>query len=226
VAWTERFRDTFTESAGVYPDLDSHTPDVGASWAKDSGRWRANGDDDIAQPLTNLDCFEAVASIALADDQAVETKVNSSTDENGIVARYTYTGDGTNIVFTGYMLAWFASSNSLKLYRMDGAWGGRTQLASTDTTAHSAGDLMRIEAVGTSLEAKVNGSTRIGPTTDATYSSGGFGLVSPGGNASFDDYAGYDDAGSGTSAAPGVGAMVLAGQAIRLGFTINLPDEA
>jgi hypothetical protein len=65
-------------------------------------------------------------------------------------------------------------------------------------------DVLYISAVGSSITAKLNGTTRVGPVTNATLTTGKAGLFIYGNNQAFDDWAGGDFSTTKTFAADAV----------------------
>lgn len=97
-------------------------------------------------------------------------------------------------VSTAAVTAYFAQCNTveIKLYKV--VSGSFTQLGS-DAAAAANNDVVEIDANGTSITVKKNGSTVIGPITDSAISTGNWGLWCAGPAASavaFDDWEGGD----------------------------------
>jgi hypothetical protein len=77
---------------------------------------------------------------------------------------------------------------------------------------------LRLQIVGSILQAFVNGVQDGTDETDAVYATGDFGLEVFSSAASVDDWEGGDFI-------PGVGALVLAGNTASLNWIFNMPDE-
>lgn len=76
---------------------------------------------------------------------------------------------------------------------------------SSATITVSANDVLRLEANGTSLTAKVNGVTKIGPSSDSAIASGKPGMFGFGASATLDNFAAGDFAAAVTNVASAVG---------------------
>jgi len=111
----------------------------------------------------------------------------------------------------GYVL--WDSAGTYKLERDDA--GTFTTLISTIANSPSGGDVLKLQAVGSTLTAWVNGSI-VGTVTDTTYSTGAPGMVGYGNSAqvTLDDWEGVDvgaGGGGGSGAAFRRGSMPLFG---------------
>lgn len=87
-----------------------------------------------------------------------------------------------------------ATTSEVRLYKR--ITNGYTQLG-TDGAGISAGDVVYIEAQGTSLLVKVNGATVVGPVTDSALASGNAGIWTTDIANTGDDWSGGDFASSG-----------------------------
>lgn len=183
MAWTQQAYDAFTDTP--LTPLASHTPDQGSAWIIDSGTWRININGDKAQSLSS---GFARNSTTLADKQAVEC-TNDNDASTWIFLRYATTGGGQ-----GYLLESNAGINT-RLWKVVGGDPRNTQLGSNGSAA-SAGDVLRLEADGSSLAAYINGVSVI-TATDSSYASGVSGMYQGGGAPpQNDDFRAYDDAGT------------------------------
>ena len=82
------------------------------------------------------------------------------------------------------------SSMTNRMYKTVG--GSFTQLGSNSVETVSSGDVLRVEANGTSITAKRGGVTKIGPITDSAIASGKPGLFGFGPGNVFDNWAAGD----------------------------------
>jgi hypothetical protein len=75
----------------------------------------------------------------------------------------------------GYYATWDASGENLVLRELTaGSWAN---IATTAAAGLEVSDVVRLEAEGTYLTVKVNGSTVLGPSTDSSFASGSAGIV-------------------------------------------------
>lgn len=150
MAWTQVFQDTFVDTA--FTSLLTHD----ATWGFMVNTWRisSNGTSAGAVP------FGSTARISmlnkLANTQAVEcTLVGSSLEvEEGLLIRFQEEGTTGFWDGIGY-LTYIESGHQLITVRLDGA-GSHTTLQTSSYTPVT-GDVLRIEAIGSSISAYVNG---------------------------------------------------------------------
>lgn len=114
----------------------------------------------------------------LTNDQYAELEYLSdtvSTTNTGVfsmLVRAFHDGSGLD----GYLCQGRKNNNAyaIRIFRLDN--GAATLLGSEYSWTPSANDVVRLEASGTSIQAKLNGSVVVGPVTDATYSGGFAGI--------------------------------------------------
>jgi len=110
---------------------------------------------------------------------------------------FQYIGVGVRMQSTGESgYIFWASAGSYLLQRDDA--GTLTTLVSTIANSPSGGDVLKLQAVGSTLTAWVNGSI-VASVSDTTYSTGAPGMVGYGANAvvTIDDWEGVDVGGGG-----------------------------
>lgn len=180
MAYTQRFYDTFTETSDT--NLDSHTPDTGASWTATTGN---SGNVVVDGTNDSLKCpwhggslqyngYTADISGSWATDHAVECTKSVTCGTNiGICVR-TQNGSTDVDAYIGYYdtgsLAW-------KILRIDEGSASPTQLGVYVDSGASATDVLRLESTGVgSQELYVNGTSRI-TTSDSTFSGGAPGVA-------------------------------------------------
>ncbi len=141
---------------------------LGANWTVPTGC--------TAIPVVSNQCsagtwgppIEFYNGVSWPDDQYAQlviTSVSTSTDSGmGPAVRVTSGGD-----------AYFAQATTSEIRLYKRVSGGYTQLGS-DAAAATANDVLYIEAQGTSILVKKNGSTIIGPVTDSSIASGNAGI--------------------------------------------------
>lgn len=134
------------------------------SFVRDTGQGAPSHDAASAADIATA----AYTGVVTPNDQYAKVTIRSpaatSDDGSGPAVRVT---DGDNL--------YFAQTNTVetKLYKKVG--GGFTQLGS-DAAACADGDVLYIEANGTNITVKKNGSTIIGPISDASLGSGKGGI--------------------------------------------------
>jgi hypothetical protein len=143
MAWTERFRDLFTDTP--YTDLVSHTVDLGAGWAKGGG-----GTIRIAGSGTTVGNAGGANYYPLGTFQpmqAVEIVMLSATDSLALVVRGEATGGGEFDV-SGYVVLFDGSGGAgaglIRLQRRDSGTPSST-LADMATFTFGANALCRVE---------------------------------------------------------------------------------
>ncbi len=108
-------------------------------------------------------------NVSAPNDQYAKTTLSilRSTSDEGV-------GPAVRMA-SGAITMYFAQCNTteIKLYRVVG--GSFVQLGS-DAAAGAVNDIILIQAVGTSITVKKNGTTIIGPITDANIASGDWGM--------------------------------------------------
>lgn len=109
----------------------------------------------------------------------------------GVVVRRTAVDHGASL----YVGIYFNNGGTpvLQLYKRGPGGGSFVQLGSTFTLpgALSAGDVLKLSAVGTALDLSVNGVSKIS-LTDSTFSSGQPGVLFAGGGDAVDNWVGSD----------------------------------
>ena len=177
MAWTLQFSDAFTDSDGTF--LDAHNP----AWVMDYESMTIAGNRIAAGNFAR-----SHITTSMANDQAVELAMHSDSNFHGPLCRYAATGAGQDD-FQAYCAFW--NSGNLYLYKRYG--GSFTQLGSTVSQALVAGDVLRVEAVGSQISLFANGVLKIGPIADGDIASGAAAIR--GINATIGDgFAAYDDA--------------------------------
>jgi hypothetical protein len=178
----------FTSLHGRSPD----TVDNGGDWVTDVGNNRlATGGTKVG----NANVARSYIADTLAADQAVELDIHIRAGQMGVCVRVT-TGHAGNYNFAGYLATWDATS--LKLYECAGGGSDNTsgwsELGSA-TPSFSAGDVLRLQVVGTGFVVSVNGAQQIS-TSDSAHASGQAFLNSgDGGDGYGDNYKTYEDTG-------------------------------
>ena len=190
MAYTKRFEDFFTEAADT--NLESHTPDTGASWTRNTGTAAAiveESTDTLTAPYfagSTTRYYTANISGTWADKQKAEAKnAQLGLSVYRVMVRLSASDDG-------YSFGWDTGGSQWRLHRIDNATS--TELA-TGSGAPSAGDKWQIDASGSTITGYLNDVSKAS-ASDATYSSGKPGLrVHKTETATgIDDFAGYDEA--------------------------------
>lgn len=142
---------------------------LGANWTETTG---SAGFEIFSNAAANLGAGAAFVSYTNATAPANQyskvtvTQIQASSDEGmGPAAR----------IATGALTGYFIQPNTVEVKVYKGVNDTYTQLGS-DAAAGAANDIFQIEATGTSITAKKNGSTIVGPITDSSIASGNFGL--------------------------------------------------
>lgn len=183
MAWTPQFSDSFIGVTGT--TLPAHN----AAWSNDEGIQDINGN----MVHAGGQCRSHVSTV-LAANQAVEMAMYNTSDFNGVGCRYTSLSSGSNDA-NAYWVFW--NSGTIYIYKM---MSGFSLIASAPKV-WSAGDILRIEATGTTttnLQVSVNGSTAgcpSGSDSSSPFTSGSAairGISQTYGT----NFAVYDDAGS------------------------------
>lgn len=220
MAWTQRFGDSFTEASDT--NLSAHTPDTGSSWTRIvSASTEAQVDeatDTLHRPYyggTVRNIYQANIAGTWADDQAAEGIRTIAPNLAAAAPSVRVQSDGASSA-DGYAVGYNAGTTSTKLFRIDS--GVYTELESVSGTI--ADEVIRIEAIGTSIKMYKGGVLLGSGVTDATYQTGGTpGLVtfkSVSGTA-FDNFAAFDEAAAGGDPEAGL----ISGKLLRGGLLIG-----
>jgi hypothetical protein len=148
---------------------------VGA-WTAGNGSWAIVSNQAKNTTATEDSLYDSVMDSSTGDQRA-NLVVTSGSQDGGIACRLSGATHRT-----GY----FVYSSNRSIYRWDN--GVYTSIASGGG-ACSAGDVLSIDATGTSISCLRNGSTVTGPVTDSNHATGRGGLYGGGsGTYLFDDW--------------------------------------
>lgn len=198
---------------------------LGANWTIEGGNGAVlrvvnneAGPDPTTAPFDHLVFWNADT---FSNDQysQVTLKVVNGSNQGGLIVR----ASG----------AWgIATATHYQLSVTDTAWTlakvvntAETSLA-TGSVAFAANDVLKLQAVGTTIKAYKNGVQLGSDVTDSAVTAGAAGMrmYSTDYAARLDDWEG-GNVSSGVSLSPAQGAVALTGQGMVMGFAINMPDE-
>jgi len=189
--WTPRVLDHCTGTVGT--PLEDHPPELGGPWAVDvAGVWSIQ--------LNNVGSAYAASTpwvnpalarnlTALADDQAVACVTVDGSGGSGISSKPAL-GVRCSAAGNGYAALFHVGVSEIQLYRLDAFVA--TLLTSAPATI-VVGDLCRLEIIGPTMTALLNGVAMV-TWTDATYASGQTAILDMLGfqYQMADDFAAYD----------------------------------
>lgn len=177
--------DTFDRANGT---LTGSTASGGFTWSASSGTLTVLNN----RGRCTAEGIIHVASMSAVDVQRAQIVLTKA--DCGVMVRHN--GNTSTASATGY-LAYFGGS-TIALYRFD-TGANLVSLGSGIATA-APGDLLALEANGSTLNVYVNGLL-VYSTTSATYTTGKYGVYGGGsGNVLFDNFKGWIDGGAGTGA--------------------------
>jgi len=143
---------------------------LSANWTVDVGSIIINASAQAVGNTTNHN-FARWTGDTFPNDQYVECNCYMSVNQaSGPTARHAATGGGE-----GYNLTLYDDGSGARAYLQRFASGGASFTAIATGPLGTSGQVNRMELTGTSIEAKING-TSMGVFTDATYASGTVGL--------------------------------------------------
>lgn len=148
----------------------ANAANLGANWTNSAGSVNSFEihSNQAMNTGTNV-CLEAYTASAAPDDQSSQVTLT-------ILLSTTDSGPGPAVrISTSALTGYFAQANTteIKLYKV--VAGAFTQLGS-NAAAAAVNDVLYIEAVGTAITVKKNGSIIIGPITDSAIATGNWGM--------------------------------------------------
>lgn len=153
MAWTSKYGPDGFGSAD-----NTALPTHNATWVTDEGVHEC-----ISARVRASGVSVSRNSTALANNQAAQIAMYSDSDFHGVGVRYAWGGSDWSAYFA------FWNGGTIYLYERS---GGSFNLLGSVARALSSGDVLRIEAVGTTMTVLVNGSTITLAATDGTLTSG------------------------------------------------------
>lgn len=159
--WVEKFSDTFTGTENTALSTYDSTWVTGSSPVQ-----RASINASNQLKITANFARYNISTAGFSGDQAAEADLHYGSDYVGVCINYTTTGT-IDDEFTGYCA--FHRNNIVYIYeRADTTWGSSV---TGDTVTFSAGETLRIQRIGSTVKAFVNGTERA-TMTDSSYTGG------------------------------------------------------
>ncbi len=160
----------------------ANSTDLGAGWVEVSGDWSIISNQLSPGAAGGTIILRAAGAMATNDNYAQATIAATTTASQGVWCR------GNSNITSGYL--WRNNGTSWDLFQV---FGGSFTVIGTYTAAAAPGDVAKVQAVGTTIKAFVNGVERVSVTDSAVTTGTSVGIRSDSAGAiRYDDFAAAD----------------------------------